>query len=63
MPERCTSTCTPMIEHHYTSRQSRARCLDCGATHPAIDWHADHPPSDMNDRCINAFRSEHHHAD
>ena len=55
--------CQPTIEHSFSTRQSRARCWRCGATIPPIDWGADFPPRDMNERCINAFREEHHHAD
>jgi hypothetical protein len=28
-----------------------------------IPWNANFPPADMNDRCLAAFRTEHHHAD
>ncbi|MEY2654597.1 MAG: hypothetical protein RLZZ524_1625 [Pseudomonadota bacterium] len=55
--------CQPTIEHHFAARESRARCWRCGATTQPIPWGADFPPRDMNDRCINAFREEHHHAD
>lgn len=63
MPETCPGTCQPTIEHSFSTRQSRARCWRCGATIPPIAWGADFPPRDINDRCLNAFREEHHHAD
>ena len=54
--------CRPTIEHSFSGRESRARCWRCGNTTTPIAWDADFPPRDMNDRCINAFREEHHHA-
>jgi len=44
-------------------RESRARCWRCASTTKPIPWGADIPPRDLNDRLINAFREEFHHAD
>lgn len=55
--------CQPTIEHHFATRESGSTCWACGNTIDRIPWHADFPPRDMNDRCINAFREAHHHAD
>jgi hypothetical protein len=55
--------CEPTIEHSFSTRESRARCWRCGNTTAPIAWDGDFPPRDINDRLINAFREEHHHAD
>jgi hypothetical protein len=55
--------CPATIEHHFATRESRASCWACGKTTARIPWNANFPPADMNDRCLAAFRTEHHHGD
>ena len=56
-------TCEPTVDHAHKERASRARCYRCGAVSEIIPWDGNVPPKDIVQRCLEAFRQEHHHAD
>jgi hypothetical protein len=61
MTDHCTHE--PTVDHAWKEHASRARCYRCGTVGEIIPWYGDAPPKDIAQRCIDAFRSEHHHAD
>lgn len=63
MCETIPGPCQPTVDHVFNLCASRARCLRCGAVGEIIPWDDIYPPKDITARCLDAFRSEHHHAD
>ena len=63
MSEPCPGTCEPTVDHFFRERASRARCRLCGVVGESIPWEESYPSKDTAQRCLEAFRQEHHHAD